>query len=315
MKLAMVNDCAYVGETILKYLPKIVESTHIKRSRGWWSKTFGIAYRIWRMKADVYHVHYLLQDCYLASVFNKKPLIGHAHGSDLKTTINHFVYGRIVRSNLKRCDKILVSTPDLIEIARRYREDAEYLPNPVDTDLFYLKPPNLRGERLRVLIAGGSNWAVKGTDIAVRAMAEVKDEAEVSIIGYGKDLEKTLLLAKSLGLEMKVLPPVAHQKLNEYYWNADCVIDQFKAGVFGLVSLEAIACGRPVVTYVSSTLPEYDDLPLKDIDSSEKIIEAIKDADNLMGLWEKQYSYFKENHDTSKVATRMVRMYEKLRGA
>jgi len=306
----MVNDCAYVGETILKYLPEDIEKTHIKRSRGVWSKTFGIAYKIWKAKADVYHVHYLLQDCYLANVFGKKPLIGHAHGSDIKTTINRFALGRIVRSNLKKCDKILVSTPDLIEIARQYRKDADYLPNPVDTQLFYPKPPRRKKGKLKVLVAGGSNWAIKGTNIAVQAMAEVKGEIEVSIIAYGKDLEKTLALAKSLGLEMQILPIVSHEKLNKYFWNADLVMDQFKAGVFGLISLEAIACGRPAITYLSSKYEAYKDLPHRDINTVEQITETIENLSPK--LWEAEYNYLKQNHTPEKIANKVMEIYQQV---
>lgn len=85
----MINDCAYVGETLLKYLPSDIKWKHVKRSRGLWSKTFGLAYKIMRVKADVYHAHYLLQDCYIAAKLGKKPLIGHAHGSDLRSSLNH----------------------------------------------------------------------------------------------------------------------------------------------------------------------------------------------------------------------------------
>lgn len=317
MKLAMVNDCAYVGETILKYLPQSVEKTHIKRSRGLWSKTFGIAYKIWRAKADVYHVHYLLQDCYLANVFNKRPLIGHAHGSDLINTLNRFALGRLVKSNLKKCDKVFVSTPDLLEIAQHYRQDVEYLPNPVDIELFYPKPIKMHKGKLKILIASGADWAVKGTDIIIQALVGLKEKVDVSLISYGKDVEKTLALAKSLGLDVKVLPQVPHQRLNNYYWNSDIVIGQgrFRTGVLGLVSLEAIACGRPVIANVSSKYSEYKKLPLRDIDSSEKIIEAIKNADDLTKIWERQFAYFKENHDAKTVAARMLRVYEELLGA
>jgi glycosyltransferase involved in cell wall biosynthesis len=315
MRVAMVNDCAYVGETILKYLPANIEKTHIKRSRGIWSKTFGIAYKIWKTKADIYHVNYLLQDCYLASIFNKKPLIGHAHGSDLRQTLNRFPLARIVGSNLRKCDKILVSTPDLAEIVRQYREDVEYLPNPVDTGLFYPKPAVSHEGKSRVLIGGGANLIGKGTDVALHAMARLKDEVEVSFIGYGKDLEKALALARSLALKVRILPRVPHQDLNEYYWNADVVLDQFKCGVLGLVALEAIACGRPVVTYVSSKYPEYCDLPLKDVDTSEEIIAAIRSTNDLTELWRTQYTYFKENHNTHLVVEKMLRIYKELCGA
>ena len=61
MKVVMINDCAFVAETMQKYLPSYVERQHIKRTRGLLNKTFGIAYNILRAKGDVYHVHYLLQ--------------------------------------------------------------------------------------------------------------------------------------------------------------------------------------------------------------------------------------------------------------
>lgn len=190
MNVVMINDCAYVGETLLKYFPIELKGRQIKRSRGFWSKTFGLAYDVLRAKADVYHVHYFLQDCDIAERLGKKPIIGHAHGSDLRLGLKHLAWGCIVRSNLKKCDRILVSTPDILETARRFRADAEYLPNPFDKSLFYPKPI-ANHERKRVLIASDSNWSVKGTDIAIRAISRIKDEIEISIIQYGADFEKT----------------------------------------------------------------------------------------------------------------------------
>jgi hypothetical protein len=111
MKVVMVNDCASVGETLLKYLPSEIEKQHIKRGRSLWNKTFGLAYKILRAKGDVYHVHYLLRDCYVASRLGKRPLVRHGHGSDILRSLHHRVWGRIVSNNLKNRDKVLVSTP------------------------------------------------------------------------------------------------------------------------------------------------------------------------------------------------------------
>ena len=309
-EVAMINDCAYVGETLLKYLPADVRGVLVKRSRGFWSKTFGIAYKIMRVKADVYHVHYLLQDCFMAACLGKKPLIGHAHGSDLRSSLNHPVWGRIVRYNLAKCDRVIVSTPDILGIAKRFRDDAVYLPNPVDMTLFYPKPLMSHGGRKRVLIASDSNWSVKGTDIAIRALSRIKDEVDVSIIAYGKDFDKTIALASSLGLRLNVLPKVPHERLNEYYWDADVVLDQFKLGSLGMVSLEAIACGRPVITYVSSKYPEYESFPLKDVSNECSIIKAIMDANN--DLWVKEYDFLKKYHRPEIVTERLCHIYFEL---
>ena len=217
MKLVMINDCAFVGEALLKYMPPELEKQHIKRSRSFLSKTFGLAFKILRAKGDVFHANYLLQDCYIAARLGKKPLLGHAHGSDVRVGLNHFAWSRIVRHNLKHCDKILVSTPDILGIAKQYREDAEYLPNPIDPEMFYPKPSVQKSKKKQVLIASDSNWNVKGTAVTIRALSKIREEVDVSIVQHGRDFDKTTALASSLGLKLKILPKAPHEKVNEYY--------------------------------------------------------------------------------------------------
>lgn len=306
----MINDCAFVGETLLKYMPPELEKQHIKRSRSSWSKTFGLAFKILRAKGDVYHANYLLQDCYIATRLGKKPLIGHAHGSDLRTSLNHFVWSRIIRHNLKHCDKILVSTPDILGIAKRYREEAEYLPNPINAELFYPKPTVQKNKKKRVLIASDSNWSVKGTDVAIKALSKIRKEVDVSIIQHGKDFDKTAALASSLSLSLKILPKAPHEKLNEYYWDADVVIDRFALGSLGMVSLEAIACGRPALAYVSSEYPENKDFPLKDLKEEERISKTISELPS--NLWEREYRFLKKHHDLANIESCLLSIYEEL---
>ena len=313
MKVVMINDCAYVGETLIKYLPKELEVVHLKRSRGFLSKTFGILWKIMRSKGDVYHVHYLLQDCYLALKFGKQPVIGHAHGTDLRSSLKHKIWSRFVRYNLERCEKILVSTPDLLSIAREYREDAEYIPNPVDTNVFYPKPVAFHGGEVKVLIAAKCDWKLKGTDIALYALGKLKDKVKVFVIRYGRDFDKTVALARELNLNLEVLPKISHEKMCKYYWMTDVVIDQFKFGVLGMVSLEAIACGRPVITFVSSEYASYKDFPIKDIKTQEDIIRVFNG--NLEKLWRAEYKYLKRNHDPEKVATKLAGIYKAISSA
>jgi len=310
MKIVMVNDCAHVGETLIKYLPEDFSVLHLKRSRGFFDKSFGIAWRIFRAKGDLYHVHYLLQDCYLALKFGKQPIVGHAHGSDLRSSLKHRVWGRIVRYNLKHCDKVLVSTPDILDVAREYRADAEYTPNPVDTNIFYQKPLKQHNGKRKVLIASDSNWSVKGTDLAVKALSKIRDKVDVSIIKYGVDFDRTMALASSLGLCLNVLPKVPHNRVNEYYWGADVVIDQFKFGALGMVSLEAIACGRPVVTYVSSKYDAYRDFPFRDINTIDRIDEAVRGVPPK--LWKAEYDYLCRHHKPEGVVEQVNNIYTEL---
>jgi glycosyltransferase involved in cell wall biosynthesis len=311
MKLVMINDCANVGETLLRYMPTAIEWQHIRRTRGLWSKTFGVAYRILGAKGDVYHSNYILQDCYVAVRLGKRPIVGYALGSDLRASLKHRLWGRIVRHNVKNCDKILVSTPDILEAAKRFRDDAEYFPPAVDTTFFYPKPPIQNAGKKKVLIASNSNWNVKGTDIAIRALSRIKDRVQASIIEHGVDFDKTMSLASSLGLSLSVLPKASHEKIRGYYWDADIVIDQFKFGCAGMISLEAIACGRPAITYVASEYPGYKDFPLKDLTSEERVAEAIAETDET--LWKKEYEYVMKCHKPETTVEKLLTIYDSLK--
>ncbi|UCE95410.1 MAG: glycosyltransferase family 4 protein [Candidatus Bathyarchaeota archaeon] len=305
----MVNDCANVGTTLLKYLPLNFEKQHIKRTRQFWDKTFGIAYKIFKAKGDVYHANYLLQDCYIAARLGKHPLVGHAHGTDVRESIGRFFLGRIVKHNLKNCDKVLVSTPNLLEKALEYNDSSEYLPNPVDTELFYPNGRNEPEEKLKVLIAAGSHWRIKGTDKILYAAKKVQSEVDLSIIRYGIDINRTLKLADDLGLNVTVLPPVSHSEMRDYYWNADTVIGSIGiGGSLGMVALEAIACGRPTVVHVSSRFSEYNEFPLHDLSTPEEIAEALISSRE-MRLWEKEYNYLKQHHTPQVVIERLVETY------
>jgi glycosyltransferase involved in cell wall biosynthesis len=117
-------------------------------------------------------------------------------------------------------------------------------------------------------------------------------------------------LARSLGLNLHVLEKVSHEEIREYYWSNDIIIDQFKVGSLGMISLEAIACGRPVVTFVSSEYVEYKDFPLKDVGTEEKIVEAVAGSD--AKLWEKEYRYLEQNHKPEAVVKKILNIYSSL---
>ena len=77
-----------------------------------------------------------------------------------------------------------------------------------------------------------------------------------------------------------------------------------------MITLEAIACGRPVVTYASTEYQEYRDFPLKDIVEEKQIAKAMCSAD--YKLWQKEYVYLTQNHLPENVDRKLVGIYETL---
>lgn len=107
-----------------------------------------------------------------------------------------------------------------------------------------------------VLLFVGRIQPLKGVDVAVQALAALdRPDASLYIVGGASgsqgDTEVTRVrtLVQSLGLETQVhfVEPQAHHILSTYYRAADAVWVPSRSESFGLVALEAAACGTPVV--------------------------------------------------------------------
>jgi len=104
LNVVMINDCSHVGETILKYLPAYFDRTHIRRGRNLWDKTFGLVHKILRAKGGRLSCSLFASRLLFGLKFGKHPVIGHAHGSDLRVGLNHKVWNRIVKYILNLVD-------------------------------------------------------------------------------------------------------------------------------------------------------------------------------------------------------------------
>jgi D-inositol-3-phosphate glycosyltransferase len=105
---------------------------------------------------------------------------------------------------------------------------------------------------------------LKGLELAVECLAETAGSAAVLwVVGgpSGPDGHAELARAKAragdLGVAGRVLflPPVAHDRLVDYYRAADVVVVPSRSESFGLVALEAAASGIPVVAAAVGGLP------------------------------------------------------------
>jgi glycosyltransferase involved in cell wall biosynthesis len=315
MKVVMINDCASVGETLLKYMPPDLEKQHIKRTRGFWSKTFGLAYKILIAKGDVYHVHYLLQDCYIASRLGKKPLIGHAHGSDLRQSLRSRKWGRIVNHNLKSCAKIFVAQPTILDAAKEFNESAEYLPIPFDPEIFFSKPLlNAERDDKRVFLASAHDFNTKGTDKFLRALASAPSSVRIKSLNSGKDLEKARRIARNLNLRIEFIDKVPHDKVSELYWESDLVLGSFGVGQLDTVAIEAMACGRPVVHSISKKF--FATCPLEEIhtegEAANIISRLLSDRKEREERVKNQLLYVNSTHSAPLLSERLMKTYSEL---
>jgi D-inositol-3-phosphate glycosyltransferase len=107
-----------------------------------------------------------------------------------------------------------------------------------------------------VLLFVGRIQPLKGLDIAVRTLAELRDPSAVLVVVGGAsgpdgaaEFERIGKLAIDLEVtdQLRFADPQPHHLLSTYYRAADVVLVPSRSESFGLVALEAAACGTPVV--------------------------------------------------------------------
>jgi D-inositol-3-phosphate glycosyltransferase len=107
-----------------------------------------------------------------------------------------------------------------------------------------------------VLLFVGRIQPLKGVDVAVRALHELRDPtATLLVVGGASGLEgeaevrrvKQLVHELDLADRVRFLRPQPHHELSTYYRAADVCLVPSRSESFGLVALEAAACGTPVV--------------------------------------------------------------------
>jgi glycosyltransferase involved in cell wall biosynthesis len=217
---------------------------------------------------DLVHIHY----AYLGNVgsLGRFPYILHCHGTDLRgaTTVTR----PLVRRALLGAKHVFYSTPDLAPYVARVREDGEFLPNPIDVAQF--RPLVSASERAGVLICCGLT-EVKGAGRLLKAcrhLADKRPDIRVTAIGGGEYTAAFQALPN--------VTVVAHQprwKLPALINQHGVVVGQVKIGSAGMAELEAMACGRPVITWFNE-IRAYDTPPpyVTAVDAVE-IAAAIED--------------------------------------
>jgi D-inositol-3-phosphate glycosyltransferase len=110
------------------------------------------------------------------------------------------------------------------------------------------------GESLVLFV--GRIQPLKGLEVAVRAMGSI-DGARCRLLVIGgpsgpsgaEEVAAVRVLVERLGLSARVdfLPPQRHEALSTFYRAADVCIVPSMSESFGLVALEAAACGTPVI--------------------------------------------------------------------
>lgn len=155
----------------------------------------------------------------------------------------------------------------------------EVVSNGVNLELFYQRERT--NKKFRILHVGRISYE-KNIDVVVKAVVEFNEnlnkfsvcrnlsknfqqakktnrrDFEFWVVGSGPDLDKIKELVKTLGISefTKVTGPISNSELPDIYSNSDIFITASTIETEGIVLLEAMACGLPIIGVNARAIPD-----------------------------------------------------------
>jgi glycosyltransferase involved in cell wall biosynthesis len=226
----------------------------------------GMVRKIREAQADVIHLHLpnpIAILAYLASG-HKGLLVVTYHSDIIRQRLLRGAFQPILRRALDRCKALIATSPNYVEsspVLSAYRERCRVIPHGILVERFQrcdsVVVSKIR-ERYgpRIVVSVGRLIYYKGIEYLIRAMARVK--GRLLIVGDGPLRARLEQEAQAHGVGQRVVFLGEIQDVVPFYHAADVFVlaSTARSEAFGIVQLEAMACGKPVVnTRLASGVP------------------------------------------------------------
>jgi rhamnosyl/mannosyltransferase len=224
-------------------------------------------WKIRRAGADLVHIHLPNPAGVLALLASgyRGPLVATWHSDVVRQRRLAKMFEPIQHRFLANCDAIIATSPNYVESSpdlSRLRKRTTVIPYGIAVEEFRDPPAAslaIRRERSGpLLIAVGRLVYYKGFEYLIRAMTQI--DATLLLIGDGPLRHSLESAAHQAGVASRVefLGEMQPRDVVPYYHAADLFVlpSIARSEAFGIVQLEAMACGKPVVnTNLNSGVP------------------------------------------------------------
>lgn len=251
------------------------------------------------------------------------------------------------RQVLRRANRVIVATlAELTQLRFLYRADSNkmtIIPPGVDTGHFYPIPPDeakqfigLRPENRMILFVGRIE-PLKGVDTLIQAVASLdkslsgrRHPVHLAIIGGDPDVNPDEMSGEMarlqklsdelcLGGMVVFLGKRAQDTLSYYYSAAEVLVMPSLYESFGMVALEAMACGTPVIAsevgglgyLVKDGVTGYT-VPDSDPEALRMRLSGLLGDNRLRNTMGENAADYAKEYDWSKIASSIVKVYDEV---
>lgn len=206
-----------------------------------------------------------------------------------------------------KCDALIFTNPNILEKMKYLKTKKIYLEHPIDTNEF--KPMETEKYRDRVLI-----WAkldkTKGIDTIFQvAKLLPRYKFDVTFVGDQREYYKTVKPCN-----VTLLPKLQSKEIPRFINKYPLVMGQFFIGVFGHAELEAMSCGKPVLSYWNKRYDRFYPEPCP-ILSSKHVNEIANLVVSNIGndtLGKVSRHWVSRYHNASKVVKKLSSIYDEV---
>lgn len=270
-------------------------------------------------------------DPILPLLCQSKIYIGYEHGTLRDFTLTNNSISRLTSLAYHNANHVFITNGDCLSFAQKIGvNNYSAMIHPIDEKLIESiesKYDELHEEykvQYLFLCTLRHDWKVKGTDIYIRALPELKlklgESFKVLMTKWGQELESSLELAKSIGCDdvIEWIEPLSRKKLIQYKKSVDIVFDQIALPHFGATAPEAIACGTPVIMSYEPISTQWiipERAPILSAKNTQEVVVSI--VQGLDKDWLKNYkieagNWFYKFHSSSIVVDKHMDVYKKL---
>ena len=214
---------------------------------------------VYEIKPDILHAHYASSYGLLGSLINYKPYIISAWGTDIyEFPKNGLKHEKIIKYNFKKADYLFSTSKAMAEEMKKYtNKEISITPFGIDIEKYRMNESIIKEKNTRNYRVIGTIKTLEkryGIDYLIKAFAIVKsryerEEVYLKIAGDGSQLENLKNLVKELNLDeyVEFLGRINQEDVADTFNSFDIAVFPSLKESFGVSSLEAQACGVPVI--------------------------------------------------------------------